>query len=295
MAGELQGIGPYRLLAVIGEGERAVIYRAIRGDGGGDGVAVAIKVLRPFLTEDPDVADDLRVRATWARQLSHPNIVRGLESAEADGRPYSVGELCEGISLEDLPVRKKSGRLKPEPALAVLHGLLSALAAGAEAEGGPVIHGALDPGDILIDGTGDVRIIGFGVNGDPQTDLLAVGKIARELCRHWPMRVDAWVDRLRDGDDAFQDARAALEGFPMDAFPEVVLETGRTTLSRAVRRVLRRRVYEEKLPEEQGADEGSVLFEAIDTRAIAQATAVAWLCAAFVLLAVTMEIIRYGP
>ena len=296
MAGELQGIGPYRLLEVIGEGERAVVYRAVPSDGSDDDMPVAVKVLRPFLEQEDGVSEDLQDRIDVARGLSHPHIVRGLDSGIADGRPYGVSALCDGICLEDLPLRKKSGRLKPEPALTVLHGVLSALAAGGEAEDGPFIHGNLDAGDVLLDDAGDVRVAGFGIPGDPQADLRSVARLAQELCRQWPMRVDAWVDRLKDGDDAFVDARAALDGFPMDAFPEGVLATGQTILARAVRRVLRKRVKETDGTADTQAPTGAPVGPAeVDTAAIAQATAVAWVCAAVVLLAVTIEIVSYGP
>ncbi|MEC9070894.1 MAG: protein kinase [Myxococcota bacterium] len=299
MAGELQGIGPYRLLGVIGEGERAVVYRAVLGDGSADDRPVAVKVLRSFLEDEAAVSDDLKARVDVGRALSHDNILASSAYGEADGRPYAVTQLCEGISLEDLPIRKKSGRLKPEPALAVLHGLLNGLAAACGTEDGPFIHGTLDAGDVLLGDEGEVRLAGLGVPGDPQTDLRAVAGLAEDLCRQWPMRVDAWIDRLKDGEDAFPDAQAALDEFPMDTFPEGVLASGGTVLARAVRRVLKKRVAEseaeaEPQPSITEIEEVHTPVE-LDPRTLFQANAVAWACAAVVLLAVTLEIITFGP
>ena len=87
MAGELQGIGSYRLLGVIGEGERAVVYRAVPGDGSDDDRPIAVKVIRTFLEDETAVAEDLKARVEVAKDLSHPNIESSLSYGEADGRP----------------------------------------------------------------------------------------------------------------------------------------------------------------------------------------------------------------
>ena len=51
MAGELQGVADFRLIEVLGEGERATVYRAVRE---GSDVELALRVARVTLAETPE-------------------------------------------------------------------------------------------------------------------------------------------------------------------------------------------------------------------------------------------------
>ncbi len=237
MAGELQGIADWRLVDVLGEGARAVVYRAMRIGAGEGEQHVAIEVLRVTAAQDPDAVEAFEARAAVGARLADRRIAAVIETGRADGRPYVVSELCEGLSLETLPVRRSTGRLRPQPAAWVLREITAGLAAAGR-EDPPVVHGALDAGDVLIDSDGDVFLAGFGVIDSPQADLLALARLAQELCRVWPPEIDAWIDRLQDGEDAFEDTAAALEGFPKVMVDEVAARRG---VASAIKRAIRKR------------------------------------------------------
>src|SRR6478609_8168959 len=91
-SGRLIG-GRYRLGPVIGRGGMATIHRAIdtRTDR-----PVAIKLLRPEIIADTDIAMRFRREALAETVLRHPNIVACLETGTDDGQPFLVMELIEG-------------------------------------------------------------------------------------------------------------------------------------------------------------------------------------------------------
>lgn len=237
MAGELQGIADWRLVDVLGEGARAVVYRASRLGAGQGEQHVAIEVLRVTASQDPDAVEAFEARAAVGARLADRRIAAVIETGRADGRPYVVSELCEGLALETLPVRRSTGRLRPQPAMWVLREITAALAAAGR-EDPPVVHGALDAGDVLIDVDGEVVLAGFGLIDSPQADLLALARLAQDLCRVWPPEIDAWIDRLQDGEDAFDDTAAALDGFPAVMVDEVAARRG---VASTVKRALRKR------------------------------------------------------
>ena len=303
MARELQGIGNYRLLAVIGEGERAIVYRGLPEDASLGSQEVAVKTLRPALIQDPETTAQMVERAEAAQRIHTPLALSVHKVDDADGRPYVVGQLCGGISLEELPIRRNNGRLKPEQAIYVLQGVLEALACVQEQDDNGLVHGRLDAGDVRIDPTGAIRIAGFGMEGEPETDLLRIARIAQDLCRQWPLSVDAWIDRLQAGEESFGSPREALEALPLEAFAGDVMGRGRQALARAVQRIVKKRepalADKPAEPENTGvqaADAGFMTPMPIpDAGALTQAAGVAWFCAAVVFAAIAVEIIQFGP
>src|SRR5262245_39143317 len=91
--------GRYRIVATLGGGGTALVYRAAVEGGGPD---VAIKELRPQFAADAAVRRRFLREAELSRQLDHPGIVRLLDAGEEDGIPYMVQELVEGETLRQV-------------------------------------------------------------------------------------------------------------------------------------------------------------------------------------------------
>ncbi len=153
-------IGPYTIVAPLGAGGMGEVYRARDSKLGRD---VAIKILPPHFTDDPErrarFAREARVLAT----LNHPHIgaIYGLE--EADGVTGLVLELVEG---ETLAARLERARLAIPEALAVARQIGEALAA---AHGKGIIHRDLKPSNVVLQGGSDV------VSGDLRVKVLDFG------------------------------------------------------------------------------------------------------------------------
>ena len=94
----------YRLGEIIGRGGMATIYRAHDTRLGRD---VALKLLRPEISADRDLADRFRREALAATVLRHQNIVACVDTGSDPAGPFLVMDLIEG---EDLAARLTPGR-----------------------------------------------------------------------------------------------------------------------------------------------------------------------------------------
>jgi TolB-like protein/Flp pilus assembly protein TadD len=147
-------IGPYRILGRIGAGGMGEVYLAqdTRLDR-----RVALKFISPLFCRDR------RSRARFEREtqaiarIDHPNIVTIHEVGEFQGWPFLVMPYVEGASLADSP----QGTALPIPKLLDLGVQICAGLQAAHDAG--VVHRDVKPSNILVDGSGRVRIVDFGL------------------------------------------------------------------------------------------------------------------------------------
>ena len=147
--------GRFRLDALIGRGGMATVFRAW------DtllGRPVAVKLLRPEIVSDPDLALRFRREAHAAAVLHHPNVVGYLGAGTDGDTPYLVMELVDGDDLATL-IRREAPlgwQVAARIGRDVGNGLAIAHARG-------IVHRDVKPGNILVDGEGRARITDFGV------------------------------------------------------------------------------------------------------------------------------------
>jgi tetratricopeptide (TPR) repeat protein len=152
-------IGPYELVAPIGEGGYGTVWRAIRRNPYEQ--QVAIKIVKAGMDSAAVVARFEQERQTLAR-MDHPGIARVLDGGLTPrGRPCFVMELVEGLPIVDwCGSRGASARervaLLADVAEAVQH---------AHTKG--VIHRDLKPSNVLVgvgpDGRPRAKVIDFGI------------------------------------------------------------------------------------------------------------------------------------
>ncbi|WP_097065079.1 serine/threonine-protein kinase [Sphingomonas guangdongensis] len=149
-------LGRYRIDGRLGEGAMADVYRA---HDPGIGRTVAIKVLKPEYSRDPELGARFLREARAAGVLSHPNIATIYDVGEAEGAPYIAMELIEGQPLDAL--LQANGRLPYERVLEIGRQLASALA---YAHAGGVVHRDVKPSNILVSADGrTAKLLDFGV------------------------------------------------------------------------------------------------------------------------------------
>ena len=146
----------YRDAEHVAHGGMGGVYRATDTQLGRD---VAIKVLSERYADDESIRERFKREALAAARLSaSPNTVTIFDVGEWEGRPYIVMELLEGGTLENRI--RAEGAQDPADAVRWLEEAAQALDA-AHAAG--VVHRDVKPGNLLLDGRGEVRVGDFGV------------------------------------------------------------------------------------------------------------------------------------
>src|SRR5258708_18623298 len=106
-------LGQYEILAELGAGGMAVVYRAYQAAIDRD---VAIKVIKPERQDAGEFVKRFRREAKTIASLSHPHIVKVFDYGEHEGLVYLVMELQRGGSLADV-IRQGAMPLKRSDAL----------------------------------------------------------------------------------------------------------------------------------------------------------------------------------
>jgi serine/threonine protein kinase len=144
----------YELHAPIGEGAFGRVYqgRDRRLDR-----PVAVKVIKPWWTEDPEWVATFERETRMLARLSDPGIIQIFDVGHAPEGLYYVSELVAG---EDLARRLRRGPVAPWQACAIAGQLCRALA---RAHHQRIVHRDIKPANILLSDDGRVKVGDFGV------------------------------------------------------------------------------------------------------------------------------------
>ena len=118
-----QTIGPYSIIAKIGEGGMGEVYRARDTKLDRD---VAIKVLPDLFAHDSDRLARFEREAKAVAALSHPNILSIFDLGTDQGTAYAVTELLDGDTLRG---RLAAGALPQRKAVEYAGQIVAGLAA----------------------------------------------------------------------------------------------------------------------------------------------------------------------
>jgi serine/threonine-protein kinase len=147
-------LGAYEILTLIGQGGMGEVYRATDTKLGRD---VALKILPPSFTTDPERVARFRREAQVLASLNHPHIahIYGLE--DANGTQFLVLELVDGESLD---ARIAHGPIPVDDALGIAKQIAEALEAAHEKG---IIHRDLKPANVALTRDGQVKVLDFGL------------------------------------------------------------------------------------------------------------------------------------
>ena len=190
-----QCFGPYRLTTLLGRGGMGEVWRAV-DTGHGDRM-VALKLLGPWLGDDPDYARRFRRESGMAARLTSPHIVPIHRYGDVEGRLFIDMQLIGGTDLGALLTR--TGPLPPARAIEIVAQTAKALDAAHRAR---LLHRDVKPSNILITSDGDddhAYLIDFGiarlVDG---TRISAATSVVGTLAYMAPERFAGHEDHLSD-------------------------------------------------------------------------------------------------
>ncbi len=148
--------GRYEIQSVLGKGGMGIVYKAHDRDL--DDVVAIKTLLSEALSADPTLLDRFKQEIRLARRITHPNILRTHDLGESNGLKYLSMEFVKGITLKHLV---ESDQILPTPvALRIAKQICAGLAAAHEVG---VIHRDIKPQNILIEPTGGLKIMDFGI------------------------------------------------------------------------------------------------------------------------------------
>ncbi len=180
--------GAYEIIAELGSGTLATVYKAVQQPVGRK---VAIKALKPTISPQSSFAAPLEREARVLADLLHPNVVMLLDFVKTDDQMYLVLEYVSGYSLAQVLAKKV--KLRPEVAAAIA----AEIARGLEhVHDRGVIHRDIKPANVIVGKRGNVKLVDFGI---------------------------AHRDRLPTADEPLTDNREPLFGTPAYMAPEQLL------------------------------------------------------------------------
>jgi serine/threonine protein kinase len=147
-------LGPYEILAPLGSGGMAYVFRAYDNRLGRH---VALKILAPHLAGHPEALRRFEREARAVAALSHPNIVALHDVGREGGHAFAVMELLQGESLRE---RLDRGPLGIVEALRVGRDLARGLAAAHAAD---LVHRDLKPENAFLTAAGAAKVLDFGI------------------------------------------------------------------------------------------------------------------------------------
>jgi serine/threonine protein kinase len=165
-----QYLGRYHILDQLGEGGMATVYKAFDTRLERE---VALKVILQEKQHSEKFLKRFEREARTLAKLTHPNIVKVLDSGEHKGLPFIVMEYIQGNTL-----KQKLGKPMPwHKAAQLLVPIARALAYAHERN---IIHRDVKPANILLSETGESMLSDFGVSKfledeDDTVDLTGTG------------------------------------------------------------------------------------------------------------------------
>jgi eukaryotic-like serine/threonine-protein kinase len=144
----------YRILYRMGRGQLGELYR---GRDMKTGRSVALRILDPSISNDPDRRERLLADARKAVSLSHPNIASLFDAMEDEGRILLISEMVQGETL-----RASIGEraLSPRRAVGLAIQIGDALA---EAHSRGILQEDIGPDSIMVTQAGHAKLLDCGM------------------------------------------------------------------------------------------------------------------------------------
>jgi len=144
----------YKIVRQLHASGRSHVFLAIDEQ---TGEQVAIKTPSTDLREDPAYLERLLMEEWIARRINSANVLKAYPQERKRNYLYIVTEFIEGQTLDQWIIDH------PKPDLKAVRGIVGQIAKGLQAfHRAEIVHQDVRPANVMIDGTGTVKLIDFG-------------------------------------------------------------------------------------------------------------------------------------
>ena len=150
-----QQVANFRIVEKLGEGGMGVVYKGM--DVHLDR-PVAIKMLSPDLSRNPDIVERFRTEARAQANLNHVNLATLYAFLVHDGNAFIAMEFVEGENFEQL-IRRRG----PLPAEDAVPWFKQALLGVGAAHRMGIVHRDIKPTNLMLNRQGIVKVMDFGI------------------------------------------------------------------------------------------------------------------------------------
>jgi serine/threonine protein kinase/Tfp pilus assembly protein PilF len=158
----------YQIIDVLGEGGMGEVYRALDKELNEE---VALKLIKPEIAADEKAVARFKSELKVARKIVHDNVGRVFELMDDKGVRFISMEYVAGEDLKSFI--RRSGRLSIPKAIDIAKQVCGGLRAAHKLG---VVHRDLKPSNIMIDRSGNAKIMDFGIARSIETpDITGTG------------------------------------------------------------------------------------------------------------------------
>lgn len=159
-----QKFGTYVLAHPLAEGGAGYLFLALTHTGN----PCVIKRLYPESLEDETARQRFVREGLLSLRLQHPNVVQTLDCGEQNGEPYLAMEYLEGHDLRWCfdSATSEQDALPFAAGAYVAHQALAGLAYLHRFEDRALVHRDVTPSNLFVTGTGEVKLLDFGIVRD---------------------------------------------------------------------------------------------------------------------------------